>query len=45
MKDEAGLEAEWNETFKLSFKENDETEIQLISYDQDMMSSDLIGKS
>ena len=45
MKDEAGLKAEWNETFKLSFIEDDSTDIQLFSYDEDMMSSDLIGKT
>ena len=45
VKDEAGLAAEWNEKFNIQFNKGDKSDLHFMSFDKDMLSSDLIGKS
>ena len=45
VKNYAGLQATWNETFKLEYNDEESSELVLFSYDKDVLGSDLIGKT
>ena len=45
IKYKAGKHAEWNESFKIQYTNGEKHEIKFMSFDKDLLSSDLIGKS